>query len=241
MSNPFNSYTKPSNFTTIPNELIRSSTLSCKAFKLLCLGLSHSGGWHFSKAQMATCFKEGMTTLETALKELREAGYLHTTPKKGKDGKIRGYNWFWFESPRGEDEFNQKSGEAENPVDGESRHTECTPPLRIPILKKTNTYKKEEQEEQLKAAVLSLGSDGLVNLSQEQLDSLKEVIPDLGGFIEELNDYIAATGKKYNCHAAVLRQWHRRSKDTAGKATGHRAKINKQTSNEQRKKYNDIF
>lgn len=59
-----------------------------------------------------------------------------------------------------------------------------------------------------------LGSDKLVHLTEEQLKALEESIgqPRLTELIEELNDYIASTGKKYKCHAATLRSWNRRKK-----------------------------
>ena len=59
-----NGYTEPFNFTMVQNNLIRSSTLSCKAFKLLCIGLSHSGKWTLKKNQIVTYFKEKEHTLD---------------------------------------------------------------------------------------------------------------------------------------------------------------------------------
>ncbi len=59
--------------------------------------------------------------------------------------------------------------------------------------------------------VLSFGTDGLVKLTQAQHDKLKEKITNLDELIEELNDYIASTGKRYKCHAATLRQWNRKA------------------------------
>ncbi len=105
--NKYNSFTHHTekNFTIIQNELIRSPFLSCKGFKLLCIGLSHSGKWLFRKSQISTCFKEGEHTLNEAMKELREIGYLHLESKRNDDGKMEGHKWFWFPEPISVEEF----------------------------------------------------------------------------------------------------------------------------------------
>ena len=134
-----NSYTHSDYpFTMIENDLMRNSSLSCKAFKLLCLGLSHSNTWTFRKSQIATCFKEGMHTVDEAMKELREAGYLHLTAKHGEGNKFTGHNWFWFRKPITEDDFKLFFRNGDFRGLGESGVSENDPCLRRTRLKKTN-------------------------------------------------------------------------------------------------------
>ena len=50
-------------------------------------------------------------------------------------------------------------------------------------------------------------------LSESEYAELKEEYPDrLERFIEEMSEYIAATGNDYVCHAAALRRWLNREK-----------------------------
>jgi len=80
-------------------------------------------------------------------------------------------------------------------------------------------------------AKLSFGSTGCVKLTEEQHAKLSEETPGLEDLVEELNDYIESTGKVYKCHAATLRQWHRRAKkDFANIKTARNAKSNSNPS-----------
>lgn len=50
-------------------------------------------------------------------------------------------------------------------------------------------------------------------LSESEYTELKEEYPDrLERFIEEMSEYIAASGNDYVCHAAALRRWLNREK-----------------------------
>jgi len=68
---------------------------------------------------------------------------------------------------------------------------------------------------------LKLGSDKLVHLTENQHAALSESIGQsrLDELIEELNDYIASTGKRYKCHAATLRSWNRRKGKETSRST----------------------
>lgn len=144
-----NSYThrKRQNFTIIQNDLIRDNSLSCKAFKLLCIGLSHSGSWEFNKSQIATCFKEGSHTVNSAMTELRESGYLHLVAKVSKRGLFDGHAWFWFESPITAEEFKKFHRDGGFQDFGKIRASENDDGIRIPSSKKTNSLKEEEEED----------------------------------------------------------------------------------------------
>jgi hypothetical protein len=132
------------NFTIIHNELIRDSNLSCRAFKLLCIGLSHRKKWKFFKEQIATCFKESSYQVDEAMKELRALGYLHTKAKNSEDGKFIGHTWYWFRKPITDAEFKKRYRNTENADFGEIGASENPGDIRKPTYKKTN-FKKEQQ------------------------------------------------------------------------------------------------
>jgi len=132
------------NFTMIQNELIRNPNLSCRAYKLLCIGLSHRNDWTFIKDQIATCFKENANQVDLAMKELRELGYLHTRAKNLGDGKFGGHVWYWFRKPITDEEFKKRYRSTQNADLGKNRDSENACDIRIPTLKKTNP-KKEQQ------------------------------------------------------------------------------------------------
>ena len=145
MSDVQNSYTHRSkkDFTLIQNNLIRSASLSCKAFKLLCVGLSHSGGWVFRKSQIAACFKEGIHTVDEGMKELRSLGYLHLRAKKKENNDFAGHEWFWFEKPVSAEEFKLFLGDGAFQGFRDSGGSEDPGDIRRPIPKKTKLKKEE--------------------------------------------------------------------------------------------------
>ena len=143
---PKNSQTirSKTDFTVLMNNLIRSPLLSCKAYKLLSIGLSHADSWVFRKKQIATNFKEGAHTVDEAMKELRTLGYLHLIARRGADGKMCGHRWYWFDIPLSEEEFKKRYRNPEIPDFGDLGESENPALLRRTILKKTN--QKEEQQ-----------------------------------------------------------------------------------------------
>jgi len=152
MSDVQNSYTHRSkkDFTLIQNNLIRSASLSCKAFKLLCVGLSHSGGWVFRKSQIAACFKEGMHTVDEGMKELRSLGYLHLRAKKKENNDFAGHEWFWFEKPVSAEEFKLFLGDGAFQGFRDSGGSEAPGDIRRPIPKKTKLKKEEVSKDNVK-------------------------------------------------------------------------------------------
>ena len=265
-----NSYTHRAtkNFTIIENDLIRSPSLSCKAYKLLCIGLSHSGNWSFNKTQIATCFKEGVHTVEKAMKELRGIGYLHLKAINGPGGKMKGYHWFWFDKPISDEEFKKFHRDGAFPGTGENGQPVNQGALRRPSLKKTkDKEEKKERKKEVSGATPpnppppqkkktsvkenkeKYGPDGLVLLTTLEHTSLQKEIgdKDVEAFIEELNGYIASTGKKYKSHYHTIQNWHRRNLKE-GKSNGNNKKYpGKDRSNregcsdEQNRVYDELF
>ncbi len=109
---------KQNPYTQIENTLITNPDLSCRAFKLLCIGLSRPENWKFYKSEIEKHFKEGKATVREALKELRSLGYLHSFATRSKNGTMTGHVWFWLEEPVSEEEFKKRYRSAGLPHGG---------------------------------------------------------------------------------------------------------------------------
>lgn len=63
-------------YATIPNELVNSTEISLKAKGLFAYIQSKPDGWEFSAERISNQLKEGLPTINSALKELELNGYL---------------------------------------------------------------------------------------------------------------------------------------------------------------------
>lgn len=63
-------------YATIPNDLVNSTEISLKAKGLFAYIQSKPDGWEFSAERIASQLKEGLPTINSALKELESNGYL---------------------------------------------------------------------------------------------------------------------------------------------------------------------
>lgn len=91
---------KNKNYTTICNEHLKDKRLSLKAKGLLTIMLSLREDWDYSVNGLVSICKEGKGAVETALRELKECGYLEIvkiTPKDSKSGRFE-YQYNIYES-----------------------------------------------------------------------------------------------------------------------------------------------
>lgn len=94
-----------SNYTVINNKLLRSKNLSCAATGLLCKVMSFPEDWDYTVAGLVSVCKEGITAINTMLKELKELGYLvvtKLTPAQTKSGRFEYIYDFYEESEKDE-------------------------------------------------------------------------------------------------------------------------------------------
>jgi hypothetical protein len=63
-------------YATIPNDLVNSTAISLKAKGLFAYIQSKPDGWEFSAERISNQLKEGLPTINSALKELESNGYL---------------------------------------------------------------------------------------------------------------------------------------------------------------------
>lgn len=92
---------KDKDFTVMKNYHLRDKTLSLKAKGLLSVVLSLPDDWDYSIAGLVSILKENETAIKSALKELREHGFLKVNklfPSQTESGRIE-YEYVFTEEP----------------------------------------------------------------------------------------------------------------------------------------------
>jgi len=84
-----------SNFSVVSNSVIRDSRLSYRARGVLLEILSRPDNWRVSGDSLARNGKEGRDAILTALKELREAGYIRMVKQRLADGTFETNNYVY--------------------------------------------------------------------------------------------------------------------------------------------------
>jgi len=87
-------------YATIPNNLLNNQSISLKAKGLFAFIQSKPDNWDFSKERIAKQLKEGLTSIKSAIKELKENGYLETIPSRNKKGEFIGYDYLINDNPK---------------------------------------------------------------------------------------------------------------------------------------------
>ena len=88
-----------SNFSVISNAVIRDSRLSYRARGVLLEILSRPDNWRVSGDSLARSGKEGRDAILTALKELRDCGYIRMVKVRNDDGTFETTNYV-FDTPQ---------------------------------------------------------------------------------------------------------------------------------------------
>ncbi len=89
-----------SEFTQVPNDLLRDPSLSFKAKGMLCLLLSNKEGWYSYINTIKQMTLEGEDAIRSGISELEEAGYLVRIQYRDKQTKIRrGSFWAYTDIP----------------------------------------------------------------------------------------------------------------------------------------------
>lgn len=121
---------KTDNFTIVSSLLLRSKEISLKSLGLLLRVLSFPDDWDYSVAGLVFICKEGKTAIDSALKELKNIGYLVVTKLYANMTASKGieYVYDFFENPISEDEADKHrekvKAEAKANVSGAELSTE---------------------------------------------------------------------------------------------------------------------
>lgn len=156
---------RASGFAQIPNAALRDTGLSARARGVLCYMLSHSDGFEVSRKMLGQQFPEGRDAIDTAVRELREAGYLRTERVQGEGGKFQGAQYLVYDE-RGAAEMDAENHEPGNPHAGarETGSLENRSPGKPQPYKNTIPIEDqhlEDQENTTRASVISDGFDRL--------------------------------------------------------------------------------
>lgn len=137
---------KTDNFTIVSSTLLRSTEISLKALGLLLRVLSFPDGWDYSVAGLVAICKEGKTAIDSALKELKNIGYLIVTKLYANMTESRQieYVYDFFELPVSEEDAERHrekvKAEAKAKVSGSGAATE--------LLKSSDISAPQEVEKQ---------------------------------------------------------------------------------------------
>lgn len=93
----------------------------------------------------------------------------------------------------------------------DSRNTD-QPSVGIPTTNYKSGTIRVNTKERTKPARQKYGSYGNVFLTAEEYQKLRKDIPNVDSLIEQLSTYMESKGKRYNNHAATLRNWAARDK-----------------------------
>lgn len=223
-------FTRPERaYAAVPNAMLRDGSLSTDARFLLCLVMSYSENFEFSRGTLQAATGWGRDKLQRVSKELREAGWLTVEAIRDDKGQLHGSTWVIHDTPVQHIVSNDNTEslktrfsadrEPENPVTGEPvpgfSYT-----IRKPEDKKT-IYKKGadaqpalfEEEETPKKTTVSrpftddwLPSDGCVATLKGKGFSEREI----SAMAEACRDHHISKGTKFKDHDAALRTWARR-------------------------------
>ena len=209
----------------------RDKNLSLKAIGLLTIFLTLPDDWEFSIRGTAAIVKDGKASVQSAMKELKAAGYLETTQMRDEKGKLGKMMYIIYEVPRkmlGPAEQyeavdyvipDEAFGSSEKPCSEKPY-----PDTEIPSPEnrsQINTYitskeiqRKEKNNKRVSAnASQRYGRYQNVLLTQEEYDELTFDFPDgYQDMIENLSEYMYLHKRSYPNHLATMRAWARKDR-----------------------------
>ena len=237
---------KEKDFFVAKKEALNCKELSFKAKGLWAYAMSRPDNWQFVVEHLINVSKEKKTAIYSALKELIKEGYCLREQSKTDKGRFESADYIIFETLEDAEEF-KKTLPNSGFLNTENPNAENQPLLSID--------KKPSNENTLnREVVLTLRQKGInprtlgtnpranpsndtkqygshVILSDIQYKTLNAEYGDeiVKGLIEEINDYLASTGRKpYKDYAATIRNWWRRR--TPSKAPQAVSRANKEGS-----------
>ena len=190
--------------------------------------LSQKNGWQDSEgrtyivypiSEITETLDKGSTTIKSALNELDAAGLL-VRERRGFSTPNRLY----VKVPPVGQVSDHMTAKKPTLTELENRPTDSreTDPLIVGKPTPNQLTINKLKENQLKGASgeppVAFGRYKNIFLSESEYAELKEEYPDrLERFIEELSEFIAATGRVYANHAAAVRMWAKRDRKGTGK------------------------
>ncbi|NSY36848.1 helix-turn-helix domain-containing protein [Leisingera sp. ANG59] len=116
-----------SGYSTIPNAVIRDTSITAEARLMLCYIMSCSEEWVFYREKSMEILGCKKDKYQRIIRELKAAGYLIIRPKQGADGRLDGYEWEVIDEPSAHD-GGEQAGNAPQDVVGATSHREPEKP-----------------------------------------------------------------------------------------------------------------
>ncbi|MGG1137184.1 DnaD domain protein [Bacillus mycoides] len=225
---------KNTNYSVVNNTGLRDERLSWKAKGILAYILTLPDDWVFYREELATHAKDGIDSLRSGMKELKEYGYLKRRPIRNEKNKIVSWETVIHEVPQVEPLADFPPME-EPPVENPPVEN---PPVENPTLLSTNilstnklntnisnTNQHHDEEDKSKSHVLVDEEFKLsYNLLKGEGIPLSEIaITELGEFCDlfgsELikhatNKSIDENAPKWNYIKAILKSWEKQKVKT---------------------------
>lgn len=127
---------KSKNYTTISNVFLRDKALSIKAKGLLAVIMSLPEDWEFTINGICSVLKEGRTAIYSAIQELKDCGYCNVDICRNEKGLITGNDYTFRESPKLEEQYNEKPHTENLNADNETQRNKEETNNRIDEIKK---------------------------------------------------------------------------------------------------------
>lgn len=181
---------KTHDYTVMSNYHLRDKQLSLKAKGLLSQMLSLPDNWDYSIDGLCYLNKENMTAIKTALKELKECGYLVVTkqyPNATESGRIE-YIYDIYEKPQ--ESLPEEKQEVENlPL-------ENVPQTNNRVINTNNKIHKKKY-----------GEYGKVLLTDAEYEKLKAEYSNADELVTYLDAAKAMKGYTYKSDYLAIRKW----------------------------------
>jgi hypothetical protein len=103
-----------SGYSTIPNSVIRNTSLTAEARLMLCYIMSCSEEWVFYRNKSMEILGCGKDKYQRIIRELKTAGYLIIRPKQNAAGQLDGYEWEVIDEPTAQDVGEQGGNVTQN-------------------------------------------------------------------------------------------------------------------------------
>lgn len=193
---------KNKDYTVMSNAHLRDKRLSLKAVGLLSIVLSLPDGWHYTVNGLVGAVKDGKDSVESAIKELKNNGYLRVDKiyPNGNCNRIQ-YQYTFFEKPQGvvfqplENQDIEKQEVESQPIEN---------PHAYKYTNKSNTNRLNTNKE----SKHKYGEYQHVLLTDQEHTHLVELYgSSLDEHIKILDEYIETSGKSYKNHSLVLQKW----------------------------------
>lgn len=137
-----------SNFTVIPNEILRNPKMSAKAKGLLCFLLGLPPDWVLYKKTLTEYFSDGKESMSSAWDELVEHGYIVSVRMIGNNNLTTGWNHVVYEQPCKPEQENP-----ETPIKSSTLSEVGFSEIREPVNTKTRHYKDRLNKDLIKESV----------------------------------------------------------------------------------------